>query len=901
MADFVAVIRRAVDGLANNTPEMRIRVYEKARGAVQRQLENMKPRPTDDMLRRQMEKLEAAIREVEAEHAEALPALDEPAPAALAFPAQPQTAVEPEPQHEPVYAAPAPSAHVDPVAAPDAEPQRDFAPAEQDAYDSAPQHVEPTAHDAPVNDAREETSAAGYDRAYADEAETAPVRPEPEAPVSQAVFGEARHEEPVWAAPVRVEPVRVEPEEPSYSPAYADASEAVSVDYAPPAEVAEEPSRGFEPEHDDLAPAPAQFSGPNGRDTPFGQPVSAVSGDPFADDEPAYAPFARADASRMPEPPLAMPERPEPVYPVYDGPQRPRSLATPVWPDAPSTAPSIAEEPLGSDEPEVAATSHAEALPADHAWHASAHQDLPAHDAGADDHAQSAATSHWPEDTSWKQDQSWESVTAASVETPARAAGLDDREAAELFEAHFDEPARAEAHVEMPAVTGFPDFPATAATKARSAAEPEPHDPLATYLQPLNAQAKAKVEPKPAAPAAAAAGDPWNDLEQLIGYDRDGEAKAARAADGPPDEEDLAGMTMPTRPYRVQPKPKRSYGKILLAVVGLCLVAGGGFAVWKNRTTLDELVENVTGGAIQPPVEPAKTPAATQGATTAAAPAAGNGATPAPANAPAASANAGPTKFTQRLLANGTEVDTGPGGPSVGAPGQSIAQASPPAAGADAPAAGATAQSAPANPAAPAAPAAGTPPAATPAAAGEKIFLYEEKIGQSSLTSIAGTVTWSLQNETGDDGKPQPVVQGRISVPERGMTALLTFKRNTDPSLPASHLVEFVFSLPPNFEGGSIESVQRISMKQSEQDRGDPLVAVPAKITPDFHMIALNDFPDARARNMDLLKSRNWLDVPIIYGTGRRALLTLQKGPEGIKAFDEAIRGWAALSPPQGQ
>ncbi len=73
MADFIAVIRRAVDGLAENTPEMRAKVYERARGAVQRQLENMKPRPPEAMLQRQLDKLDAAIREVEAEHSEALP------------------------------------------------------------------------------------------------------------------------------------------------------------------------------------------------------------------------------------------------------------------------------------------------------------------------------------------------------------------------------------------------------------------------------------------------------------------------------------------------------------------------------------------------------------------------------------------------------------------------------------------------------------------------------------------------------------------------------------------------------------------------------------------------------------------------------------------------------------
>lgn len=77
MADFVAVIRRTVDGLSENTPEMRGRVYEKARGAVRRQLESMNPRPSDDMIGRQLNKLEQAISEVEGEYAEALPPIDE--------------------------------------------------------------------------------------------------------------------------------------------------------------------------------------------------------------------------------------------------------------------------------------------------------------------------------------------------------------------------------------------------------------------------------------------------------------------------------------------------------------------------------------------------------------------------------------------------------------------------------------------------------------------------------------------------------------------------------------------------------------------------------------------------------------------------------------------------------
>ncbi len=122
----------------------------------------------------------------------------------------------------------------------------------------------------------------------------------------------------------------------------------------------------------------------------------------------------------------------------------------------------------------------------------------------------------------------------------------------------------------------------------------------------------------------------------------------------------------------------------------------------------------------------------------------------------------------------------------------------------------------------------------------------------------------------------------------------MTIKRNADPSLPASHVIEFVFSLPQNFEGGAIDGVQRVSMKRTEQDRGDALIAVPAKITDDFHMIALNDFDEAVGNNTELLRSRGWIDIPLTYRNGRRALLTLEKGQSGNEAFSQAMRAWGS-------
>ncbi|MBB1250076.1 hypothetical protein [Rhizobium sp. G21] len=174
------------------------------------------------------------------------------------------------------------------------------------------------------------------------------------------------------------------------------------------------------------------------------------------------------------------------------------------------------------------------------------------------------------------------------------------------------------------------------------------------------------------------------------------------------------------------------------------------------------------------------------------------------------------------------------------------------------------------------------------------MFLYEERLGQTTPSATPGAVAWSETTE--DDGdKPTPSIQAKVEAPGRKLTALITFKKNMDPSLPASHIVEIVFDLPADFEEGNVESVQRIAFKQTEQDAGNPLIAVPAKVTDDYHMVALNSDAEAQKVNLDLMKNRGWIDIPITYRNGRRGLITLEKGASGTALFDKVIGEWSAL------
>jgi hypothetical protein len=47
-----------------------------------------------------------------------------------------------------------------------------------------------------------------------------------------------------------------------------------------------------------------------------------------------------------------------------------------------------------------------------------------------------------------------------------------------------------------------------------------------------------------------------------------------------------------------------------------------------------------------------------------------------------------------------------------------------------------------------------------------------------------------------------------------------------------------------------------------------------------------------RARNLQLLKERSWFDVPLVYVNQRRAIIAIEKGAPGERAFNEAFAAW---------
>jgi hypothetical protein len=190
------------------------------------------------------------------------------------------------------------------------------------------------------------------------------------------------------------------------------------------------------------------------------------------------------------------------------------------------------------------------------------------------------------------------------------------------------------------------------------------------------------------------------------------------------------------------------------------------------------------------------------------------------------------------------------------------------------------------------APAGAPAPQAGPAVA-QRAVLYEADPNDPQGKRFPGSVVWRTETVSPGPGlAPELVVRADISIPERHMTMTWSLRRNTDKALPASHTIEVMFNLPPDFAGGGIANVPGILMKDSEEVRGMPLAGLAVKVTNGFFLIGLNAADAEMQRNIQLLKERPWFDVLIVYNNNGRAILTMEKGPPGERAFADAFKAW---------
>jgi hypothetical protein len=175
----------------------------------------------------------------------------------------------------------------------------------------------------------------------------------------------------------------------------------------------------------------------------------------------------------------------------------------------------------------------------------------------------------------------------------------------------------------------------------------------------------------------------------------------------------------------------------------------------------------------------------------------------------------------------------------------------------------------------------------------QKVVLYDEDPSDPKGKQFVGSVVWRLEPiKASGNQKADVAVRADIEIPDRKFKMTMSFRRNTDSSLPASHTAELTFILPSDFPGGSVSNVPGILMKSNEQARGTPLAGLAVKVTDGFFLVGLSNVDADRGRNVQLLKERSWFDVPLVYANQRRAIIAIEKGAPGERAFNDAFAQW---------
>ncbi len=175
----------------------------------------------------------------------------------------------------------------------------------------------------------------------------------------------------------------------------------------------------------------------------------------------------------------------------------------------------------------------------------------------------------------------------------------------------------------------------------------------------------------------------------------------------------------------------------------------------------------------------------------------------------------------------------------------------------------------------------------------QRVVLYDEDPADPKGKQYVGSVIWRTEQIKAAAGQAADIaVRADIDIPDRKFKMTMSFRRNTDTSLPASHTAELTFILPADFAGGGVGNVPGILMKSNEQARGTPLAGLAVKVTDGFFLVGLSNVDADRSRNLQLLKERSWFDIPLVYVNQRRAIIAIEKGAPGERAFNDAFSAW---------
>ncbi len=172
-------------------------------------------------------------------------------------------------------------------------------------------------------------------------------------------------------------------------------------------------------------------------------------------------------------------------------------------------------------------------------------------------------------------------------------------------------------------------------------------------------------------------------------------------------------------------------------------------------------------------------------------------------------------------------------------------------------------------------------------------LLMEAPEEQAKVKAFLGTVVWKVDNvSNGPDEPLSMAVRAEVDIPEQKLQSAIIIQKNFDSTLPASHTIKLRFSVKPDSPLANIKQVN-VLLRREDNPTGDALKGITVPVTENSFLIGLSR-GDGEASNLELLRSREWIDIPIVLANGHIAKLTFEKGPSGRNALDDAMASWQA-------
>jgi hypothetical protein len=196
----------------------------------------------------------------------------------------------------------------------------------------------------------------------------------------------------------------------------------------------------------------------------------------------------------------------------------------------------------------------------------------------------------------------------------------------------------------------------------------------------------------------------------------------------------------------------------------------------------------------------------------------------------------------------------------------------------------------PQNGQAPANPAAEADNAALPSAARAAMLIASPDNPQKPVVNL-GSAVWSTIPPA--PGQPATVaVKADADIPDLKMHATMTLRKNTDPTLQATHTIDLKFTFADGAPIAGFKDVGAPQMRKVDSTASEALTSVKVKVSDVYFLIALAKGDPDTARNLDLMQTRAWFDFPLLLNDNRIAKLVFQKSSDGEAMLAKAFDAW---------